>query len=171
MKERGGRMTVPFFWSILPILLPAAAAKVKQIGSHISSLKTQKSKRREQKKERDWEEEIKKSEGELRFTLEHCLEIFAPTTQVSPLSSISNERQAHQESPWDLITWGSDAPTPFFTCLRAKLWLLGVSFFHLISYLYLYLTLFRVLEKEKMKKIKNKKPLISVFRPLIKVTG
>ena len=36
LKERGGRMTVPFFWRTLPMLLPAVAANVKQIDSHIA---------------------------------------------------------------------------------------------------------------------------------------
>jgi hypothetical protein len=36
LKERGGRMRVPFFWRTLPMLLPAVAANVKQIDSHIS---------------------------------------------------------------------------------------------------------------------------------------
>ena len=35
LKERGGRMTVPFFWRILPMLLPAVATTVKTIDSHI----------------------------------------------------------------------------------------------------------------------------------------
>ena len=82
LKERGGRMTVPFFWSILPILLPAAAAKVKQIGSHISSSKIETQKTKERK---NWEEEIKKSKGELGFTLEeHCLENFCANDRICP---------------------------------------------------------------------------------------
>lgn len=36
LKERGGKMTVPFFWRTLPMLLPAVAANVKQIDSHIA---------------------------------------------------------------------------------------------------------------------------------------
>lgn len=91
LKERGGRMTVPFFCSTLPMLLPAAAAKVKQIGSHISSLEARnprdtKTNERKRKKE----EEIKKSEGTVMvwgWTFRFTLEIFAPTptTEICPL--------------------------------------------------------------------------------------
>lgn len=38
LKERGGRMTVPFFWRTFPILLPAVAANVRQIDSHMLRL-------------------------------------------------------------------------------------------------------------------------------------
>lgn len=35
LKDKGGRMRVPFFCRTLPILLPAVAATVRQIDSHI----------------------------------------------------------------------------------------------------------------------------------------
>lgn len=35
LKERGGRMRVPFFWRTLPMLLPAAPASVSATDSHI----------------------------------------------------------------------------------------------------------------------------------------
>lgn len=38
LKERGGRMTVPFFWRIFPILFPAVAASVRKIDSHMIPL-------------------------------------------------------------------------------------------------------------------------------------
>lgn len=45
LRERGGRIIVPFFCRTLPILLPAVAASVRQMDSHISQNADEKRKR------------------------------------------------------------------------------------------------------------------------------